>query len=107
MRLDFAPRWLRFALVGGVGFAVDSFILSFEVLYFGLDPVVARLLSFTLAILITWFLNRFFAFPSAVGGYFGWRLFFYVLVGCLGFLVNFFIYWALIFFIPSVSPASV
>jgi putative flippase GtrA len=103
VRLSFAPRWLRFALVGGVGFVVDGSVLSLGVLYWGLDPVVARLFSFASAILTTWFLNRFFTFSSSVGGFWGRRLFFYVLVGCLGFLVNFFIYWVIIFFIPFVS----
>jgi putative flippase GtrA len=65
-RLGFDPAFLRFGLVGAIGFLTDAAILHVMVHGLRLDPFAGRLISFSLAVLVTWQLNRSFTF--AVGG---------------------------------------
>lgn len=44
-----APQFLRFALVGAVGFFVDAGVLQIAVRQIGSDPYVGRVLSFLAA----------------------------------------------------------
>ncbi len=53
-----APTFLRFALVGGTGFAVDAIVLSLLHYVVGLDPFSARVVSMSSATFTTWRLNR-------------------------------------------------
>lgn len=53
--------FVRFALVGMVGFVADSGMLSLG-LVLGLGHYVGRLISFLLAVTLTWTLNRRFTF---------------------------------------------
>jgi putative flippase GtrA len=63
-------RFVRFALVGGVGFVVDFAVfnaliltvLSHQVWHEG--PLVAKVISTTLAIIVNWIGNRVWAFRS-------------------------------------------
>lgn len=51
-------QFLRFALVGVIGFVLDSGILTVLVSILGLNPYGARVISFTAAVLGTWLINR-------------------------------------------------
>ena len=51
-------RFLRFLLVGSVGFLLDTLLLAQLHYGLGFDPFSARLLSITAAALVTWRLNR-------------------------------------------------
>jgi putative flippase GtrA len=53
-----APRFLRFALVGGAGFALDAGLLALLHNGAGLDPFSARVFSISIATFMTWRLNR-------------------------------------------------
>lgn len=57
-------RLLRFAVVGGIGFVIDATILWTGVNAFGWDPFNSRALSFSIAVLATWLLNRWMTFPD-------------------------------------------
>lgn len=57
---------MRFGVVGSVGFVVDGGML-WVLLSSGLNPYVARALSFPVAVVVTWALNRTWTF-SAGGG---------------------------------------
>jgi len=48
---------LRFGAVGGVGFVVDGSLLAL-LIRAGFDPYLARALSFPVAVVVTWALNR-------------------------------------------------
>lgn len=48
---------IRFGAVGGVGFVVDGSLLAVLV-GSGVDPYLARALSFPVAVVVTWLLNR-------------------------------------------------
>jgi putative flippase GtrA len=54
----------RFIGVGAIGFAVDAGVLTALVVGWGQDPYRARGLSFALAVTVTWYLNRHWAFAS-------------------------------------------
>jgi len=55
---------VQFGLVGGLGFIFDASALSLFVSVLGMNIYVGRLLSFVLAVIFTWMLNRRFAFKG-------------------------------------------
>ena len=93
---------LRFAIIGGVGFVVDSTILAADTNWLGMDPFKGRVLSMFCAMCCTWLGNRYFTFPShrargSLGAIFHeWSKF--VAANILGALVNYGVYAALLHF---------
>lgn len=55
---------LRFGIVGTVGFLTDAAVLQALVSLAGWGPLPARLVSFTIAMHVTWLLNRHFTFAT-------------------------------------------
>ncbi len=53
-----------FVVIGAIGFAVDGGILTLLNSFFGLDLLSARLGSFSVAVTVTWYLNRQHTFPG-------------------------------------------
>lgn len=47
-----------FAIIGGVGFVIDGGILTALNSVFGVDLLYARLASYSVAVTVTWYLNR-------------------------------------------------
>lgn len=64
MRLGSRIGW--FALAGGLGFLVDAGVLK-ALIWTGLDPRPARLVSFLAALATTWIVNRSAAFRDRAG----------------------------------------
>jgi putative flippase GtrA len=61
---DAIPRqFVSFALAGGVGFLVEAVVLK-SVTLAGMNPVAGRFVSFPAAVIVTWLLNRRFAFAA-------------------------------------------
>ena len=58
-----AYQFVRFGIVGAIGFVVDLASLLF-LLSFGIGPYAGRLFSYLLAATTTWFLNRAFTFGT-------------------------------------------
>jgi putative flippase GtrA len=56
-------EFLRFVMVGGLGFCIDSGLLTFLMSY-GWDVFASRLCSFSVAVSATWLLNRLWTFNS-------------------------------------------
>lgn len=54
----------KFIIVGGLGFITDLAILTL-LLYWGIGPLVSRGFSFSVAVLVTFFLNRNFTFQKS------------------------------------------
>ena len=57
-------RFARFIFVGGIGFLVDAGVLMLAVRYLTPSVYAARALSFTVAVFVTWLLNRTFVFAT-------------------------------------------
>jgi len=97
LRLRPRSRFLRFALVGVVGFVVDAGMLQLLVTWAGWGPIAARLVAIPSAVLATWLLNRTITFPESHGGPALTSLLRYALVSAAGAGVNFCVYSALVF----------
>lgn len=100
------PPFLRFALVGALGFLVDLAMLwlGLEVLHLGV--YVARLVSFAVTVTFTWVLNRHVTFAAArardwPGMGREWLRF--VVANSLGLAANYGIYAALVSFGPGLA----
>ena len=55
---------IRFLFVGGIGFLIDGGLLFLQI-WLGINPYLARFVSFPIAVVATWRLNRFWTFPQA------------------------------------------
>ena len=59
------PQFLRYVLVGAVGFAVDAALLLLLIHIGGMSRLWARIPSFLVAVTVTWLLHRNFTFANA------------------------------------------
>ena len=57
MRTGLLAQVMRFGVVGAVGFVVDGGLLWF-LISLDFDPYLARAMSFPIAVIVTWTLNR-------------------------------------------------
>jgi putative flippase GtrA len=97
-------QFLRFGVVGAAGFSVDAVILYF-LISAGVDPYLARVLSFAAAVSVTWTLNRAWTFKSAPGDGRRNRYARYLAVQIAAVLVNYVCYAAVLSFI-SATPLN-
>lgn len=58
-------QFIKFGMVGTVGFAVDASVLHILLTQLSLDPYIGRLFSFGCAATVTWLLNRHFTFSDS------------------------------------------
>lgn len=89
-------QFIKFGMVGTIGFAVDASVLYLLLTELSVGPYVGRLLSFACAATATWLLNRCFTFrdsprAAAVGQ---WMCF--VSVAGVGGAVNYAVYASLV-----------
>ncbi|MFA7271085.1 MAG: GtrA family protein, partial [Sterolibacterium sp.] len=63
-------QFFQFAVIGGIGFAIDGGLLTLLSILWGMNVYVARLVSFLTATLSTWWLNRKHTFGMAPSGEF-------------------------------------
>ncbi|MBL8560340.1 MAG: GtrA family protein [Hyphomonadaceae bacterium] len=97
------PEVLRYALVGGFGFAVDAGVLVLLNSGFGVPPVVSRAISIPVSIVATWYLHRTWTFRYARENKPLKELALYFGVQGAGGLVAFVIYSALVLTIPLMA----
>lgn len=101
----------RFLIVGSIGFIVDAGTLWIANTNFGLNPYLARLISFSTALMITWILNNHVTFKSHEKR--GKKHFAaYICVQGSSFCLNYFVYSSLIWLelydpISSLAIASI
>ena len=93
-------QFLRFCAVGAVGFVVDAGVLLIGLRVFGFDPIGGRLLSFSVAVLTTFELNRRWAFRAGRDRRYLASAASYLGVQGLGFLCNFGVYSLLYLALP-------
>jgi putative flippase GtrA len=81
--------FVRFCLVGTIGFCIDASVLQIVVQHWGVNPYLGRVLSYLVAATATWGLNRRFTFGS--GGAEQWQHQWvrYVIVNAVGAGVNY------------------
>ena len=86
--LAFGSQLVQFAVVGAVGFVVDGGLLLVMIEVAGLSPLAARIASFSIAVTVTWLLNRLWTFRHLASSQrlAEWRR--YVAVNGVGGLVN-------------------
>lgn len=60
----FRSNFFRFVLVGGIGFAIEAIVLTLISQHSALGPIWGRIISFPMAVISTWWLNRKFTFRS-------------------------------------------
>jgi putative flippase GtrA len=92
-----SSRFLRFSLVGAVGFVVDAGVLQALISLAGWGPIAARAVAIPVAVFATWLLNRTITFPESYGGPAVASLLRYAAVSAVGAAVNFIVYSVLVF----------
>ena len=98
-------RFSRFAIIGAVGFAVDSLVLAALLASTPLGPFAARLVSIAVALTTTWQLNRRLTFgpsarhPAVEGARYGG-------IGVATSVVNYLVYSAALWLVPALPPLA-
>ena len=98
-------HFMRFCCAGGLGFVIDFTVLK-TVVHLGLNPIGARCVSFSVAVVATWLVNRAWTFKahSTPGGRALIREFAgYLAVQSVGFAANFSVYTAMVIGIPALN----
>ena len=105
-RFQLLLEFLRFGVVGTVGFVVDTAVL-YAGLALGLGLYGGRAVSYLVAATTTWALNRLWTFRGRGNGpvHRQWALF--LVVNLIGFAMNYGTYAALIAFVPMVAAHPV
>ncbi|NQY39146.1 MAG: GtrA family protein [Henriciella sp.] len=96
------PQFGRFAIVGGLGFLVDS-CFTLALIHRGIDPYTARVFSIALAMMVTWRLNRALTFETR-GSDQAAEGFRYFTVAMIAAVLNYAIYAGLLLSIPALPP---
>ncbi|MBR0669807.1 GtrA family protein [Neoroseomonas soli] len=101
-RAALATEFLRFGIVGTIGFLVDTAVL-YGALALGGGLYLGRAVSYLSAATANWGLNRIWTFRGRGGGpvHRQWALF--VLVNLVGFALNYGAYALLVTFVPMVA----
>jgi putative flippase GtrA len=98
------PRFWCFCLIGAIGFTVDAALLVLLLAVTEFGPLLSRAISFALAVLTTWVLNRGWAFRDVRGGDVVRELILYLFIQGFGIGINFSVYSLLVVF--AVQPLS-
>ena len=83
-----AERFVKFLIVGTVGFVVDFGTLTFLVEAMGFIPVVANTISFSAAVVSNFTLNRYWTYPDSRSKRRRIQLLQFGMVSIIGLLIN-------------------
>jgi putative flippase GtrA len=97
----------RFAVIGGVGFVVDAAVLTWLVSLQGWGLYSARAVSFTLAVTVTWYLNRRITFAGRATPHRGREYGRYLSTQTIGALINLGVYVIVIEALPMLATRPV
>ncbi len=95
-------QFLKFGIVGTLGFIVDISVLKFCMVFLGMGPYLGRVFSFLLGATTTWICNRVFTFSDRRHGHMGMQWAKFLIVCAVGFTLNYGTYAALISLIPYI-----
>ena len=101
------PAFIRFGLVGACGFLVDGAILHLVVNGLGVNYFTGRLVSFSIAVVVTWLLNRTFTFRTSGNGGKAREALVYVGVQGAGGVANIAVYTLAIMSMPLLKHALI
>lgn len=100
---DEGSRFMRFCVVGTVGFLIEAGLLMWFINVFAFDPFTARLLSIGLAVTMTWAMHRNWTFdPGSSNRLSEWARF--GAVNGVGATINYGTYATLLLFFTNLSP---
>ena len=91
-----AAQFMKFSLVGTIGFIVDAGVLYLMMYLAGLDPFLGRLVSFLAAASATWLLNRIYTFKGRSTGPRTGQWARFVMANAVGWIINYGVYSALL-----------
>jgi putative flippase GtrA len=98
-------HFMRFCVVGGLGFIVDFSVLK-AVVYLGVSPLAGRMISFPAALTATWLTNRAWTFREHRGSQSLLKeISTYAAVQSVGFIANYAVYTAMILWLPILRGA--
>jgi len=83
-----AERFLKFAVVGTVGFIVDFGLLFILKEFAGLPTIIANTISFCAAVVSNFTLNRYWTYPDSRSKKLSAQLIQFTLVSLVGLLIN-------------------
>jgi putative flippase GtrA len=95
-RLHDLPQFVRFGIVGCIGYGIDVGVLYFVLYGMGLGHYGGRVISYLAAATTTWYLNRNFTFNQARSENRSWEWVRFVLLNTIGGMVNYLVYSAYI-----------
>jgi putative flippase GtrA len=96
-----------FALVGGVGFAIEAVLLTVLTQWADWQPWYARVPSFLVAVLVTWALNRRHTFAGRGLDRRSAEAFFYALIQVCGAAINLAIFGVCLLYWPQLRNTPV
>jgi putative flippase GtrA len=97
---------LRFIVVGAVGFGIDAGVMTL-VLRMGYDVVVARVVSFSMAVSATYFLNRAWTFSASKRPFTRAQYALYVTTQLVGALINLGTFFLAVSIVPALRESPV
>lgn len=93
---------LKFIIVGSIGFVIDVSILYLCIHFLETNLVVSRIISFSIAVIITWLLNRVYTFkmstPYKKRKHYFMEFFKYLIGSSISISINFGVYMFVISF---------
>jgi putative flippase GtrA len=98
-----AGQFLRFCIVGGVGFVIDASVVYGGVTYFGMDPYLTRVISYLTAATATWILNRRFTFSQKLNRPLHREWSYYISANAIGGTTNYITYVICLWYFQDIS----
>lgn len=95
-------KFVRFALVGGLGFIADIGMLALF-MELGADPLISRVGSILIAMVVTWRLNRAITFGASASSQVTEAGRYFTVAASVA-LLNYLIYAAIILIVPACPP---
>jgi putative flippase GtrA len=93
-------QFIRYCVVGGCGFFVEAALIAFLQYRWGWSALPCRAVSFPVAVVVTWWLNRRYTFATRGG----WpELMRYLSTQGVGMLANLLAYTAVIWIVPALD----